>query len=116
MKASLPLAMLIMVSTAAPALATSFDCVAPELPLRSTTEADVHRVQKKIKIWRSCYAGQHAAGQVTPDAQKLNVEVHADIQKWIDATRAVSPNPINASLLAYIERERNDYLDLRHKR
>lgn len=115
MKACLTLAAL-MLALAAPAQATSFDCVALELPDRSITNQGVHRVQKKIKTWRDCYARQEAAGHVTADAQKLNAEVDADIQKWIDATRAVLRNPANAAVIAHIEHERARYLRSRHVR
>lgn len=116
MKARLTLATLMLASAAAPALASSFDCVAPEFPHRSITSEGVHRVQKQIKSWRDCYASQEAAGQVTADAQKLNAEVDADIQKWIDATRAASRNSTSAAVLAHIENERARYLRTRHLR
>lgn len=116
MKACLTLAALMLASAAAPAQATSFDCVAPDLPDRSITNQGVQRVQKKIKTWRDCYASQEAAGHVTADAQKLNAEVDAGIQKWIDATRAVSRNPASAAVIAHIEHERARYLRSRHLR
>lgn len=117
MKVSLTLAMFLLASATAPAQASGFDCVAPEFPHRSSSNESVHRVQKQIKTWRSCYAGQEAAGHVTPDAQKLNAEVDAGIQKWIDATRSASArNPVNAAVLAHIERERTNYLRSGHLR
>ncbi|NML61245.1 hypothetical protein HHL21_09165 [Massilia sp. RP-1-19] len=95
----------------APALASGFDCVAPEFPQKSTSNESVRRVQKKINSWRACYAEQGAVGPATQDAQKLNAEVDAGLQKWIDATRAASGrNSVSAGTLATIERERTDYL------
>ena len=116
MKASLTLARLALAFVVAPAMASSFDCVAPELPERSVTRESVHRVQKQIKTWRACYADQEASGNATADAQKLNAEVDADIQKWMDGTRLSSRNSASSAVLAQIERERIHYLRTRHFR
>ena len=116
MKASLNLAVFTLACASAPALASSFDCVAPDIPSRSVTREGVHRVQKQIKHWRACYAVQDASGQVGADAQKLDAQVDADIQKWMDATRSASSNPANAAVLAHIERERIRYMQSRHLR
>ena len=111
MKSFLTLVTVVLAAATAPALASGFDCVAPEFPQKSTSNDSVRRVQKQINAWRACYAGQDAVGHATQDAQKLNAEVDAGIQKWIDATRAVSGrNAVNPGTLAIIERERTDYL------
>jgi len=116
MKASLNLAVFMLVCASAPALASSFDCIAPEIPSRSVTREGVHRVQKQIKTWRACYAGQEASGRAGSDAQRLDAEVDAEIQKWMDATRLASSSPANAAVLAHIERERIRYMQSRHLR
>jgi hypothetical protein len=116
MKASLVLVRLALTLAAAPAMASSFDCVAPDLPERSVTREGVHRVQKQIKTWRACYAGQEAAGNATADAQKLNAEIDADIQKWMDGTRLASRSSASSAVLAQIEQERMRYLRLRQLR
>ena len=116
MKASLTLAQLALALASAPVMASSFDCVAPELPERSVTREGVHRVQKQIKTWRACYAGQEASGNATADAQKVNAEVDADIQKWMDGTRLSSRGSASSAVLAQIEQERIRYLRLRHLR
>lgn len=111
MKSFLTLAALVLAAASAPALASGFDCVAPEFPEKSTSNESVRRVQKQIDSWRVCYAGQDATGHATQDAQKLNAEVDAGIQKWIDATRAAaSRGTVSPRTLATIERERTDYL------
>lgn len=116
MKASLALVPFVLALAAAPAMASSFDCVAPELPDRSVTREGVHRVQKQIRTWRACYADQEASGNATTDAQKLNAEVDADIQKWMDGTRLASRNPASSAVLAQIEQERMRYMRSRHLR
>lgn len=111
MKASLTLVTVVLALATAPVLASGFDCVAPEFPQKSTSNEGVRRVQKQINSWRTCYAGQDAVGHATQDAQKLNAEVDAGIQKWIDATRAASArSAVSPGTLAAIERERTDYL------
>jgi hypothetical protein len=100
-----------LAAATAPALATSFDCVQPDFPQKSTSNESVRRVQKQINSWRACYAEQGAVGHTPQDAQKLNAEVDAGIQKWLEATRAATGrNSVSAGTLATIERERNDYL------
>ena len=118
MKASLHLAAftLACATAPAPALASSFDCVAPEIPSRSLTREGAHRVQKQIKTWRACYAEREASGHANSDAQRLDAQVDADIQKWMDATRAASSSPASAAVLARIERERIRYMQARHLR
>lgn len=101
----------VLAAATAPALASGFDCVAPEFPQKSTSNEGVRKVQKKINSWRACYAEQDAVGHATQDAQKLNAEVDAGIQKWLDATRAANGrNAVSAGTLLTIERERTDYL------
>lgn len=111
MNVFLTLARVVLAAATAPALAASFDCVQPDFPQKSTSNESVRRVHKQINSWRACYAEQGAVGQATQDAQKLNAEVDAGIQKWIDATRAATRrNSVSAGTLATIERERADYL------
>ena len=101
----------LLAAATGPALASSFDCVPPEFPQKSTSNESLRRVQKQINSWRACYAEQGAVGHTPHDAQKLNAEVDAGIQKWIDATRAATGrNSVSAGTLAAIERERTDYL------
>lgn len=105
------LAAAVLAAATAPALASGFDCVAPEFPQKSTSNESIRKVQKKINSWRACYAEQDAGGHATQDAQKLNAEVDAGIQKWLDATRAAhGRNSVSAGTLLTIERERTDYL------
>ena len=111
MKAFLTLVTVVLAAATAPVLASGFDCVAPEFPHKSTSNESVRRVQKQINSWRTCYAEQGAVGHTPQDAQKLNAEVDAGIQKWLEATRAATGrNSVSAGTLAMIERERTDYL------
>lgn len=111
MKVFLALVAVALASCAAPVLASGFDCVPPEFPQRSTSAENVRQVQKQIRSWRTCYVGHGAIGYATQDAQKLNAEVDAALQKWLDATRAsAGRHAVAAAALADIERERTDYL------
>lgn len=111
MNVSLTLAAALLATCAAPALASGFDCIAPEFPQRSTSNESARRVQKQVKLWRACYAGHDLAGQANADAQKLNAEVETGLQNWMDATRlASSRSGANEATLAHIERERTLYL------
>lgn len=111
MKVSLTLAAVVLATCAGPVLASGFDCVAPEFPQRSTSKESVRRVQKQVKSWRACYAGQDLAGQTNADAQKLNAEVETALERWMEATRSASArNAANLATLAHIERERTLYL------
>jgi hypothetical protein len=108
---ALALAALALASCAGRALASGFDCVQPEFPQRSTSSENVRQVQKQIRSWRTCYAGYGAIRHTSQDAQKLNAEVDASLQKWLDATRALTArNALAAGALADVERERTDYL------
>ena len=98
----------LMVAIMAPAAASSFDCVQPELPARSTSNESVRRVQKKIKVWDNCFAGHTVNGYAAPDAEKLNLEVHASVRAWLENTRAYSRG--HAEILAGIERDRRTFL------
>lgn len=111
MKITLALAAVMLATCGAPALASGFDCVAPEFPQRSKSSESVRRIQKQVQSWRACYTGYEVAGHANADAQKLNAEVETELEKWISATRLASRrNPVNAAVLSHIERERTYYL------
>lgn len=111
MKINLALAAALLTICATPALASSFDCVAPEFPQRSSSNESVRRIQKQVQSWRACYAGVEMSGHANADAQKLNAEVETGLEKWIEATRLASRrNRVNAAVLSHIERERTLYL------
>jgi hypothetical protein len=111
MKVSLALVAVALASITAPALASGFDCVPPEFPLRSTSNENARQVQKQVRSWRTCYVGFGAIRYATQDAQKLNAEVDAGLQKWLDATRAAAGrHAVAPGVLADIERERTAYL------
>lgn len=111
MKITLALVAVMLIICGTPAIASGFDCVAPEFPQRSSSNESVRRIQKQVQLWRACYTGYEVAGNANADAQKLNAEVETEVEKWIAATRqASSRNPANAAMLSDIERERTNYL------
>lgn len=98
----------LMVASMASAEASGFDCEAPKLPERSTSNEGVRRVQKQVRIWHRCYKAQAASGQVTADAERMRAEVDSDIVRWLENTRATSRS--HAGPLGSIERERRTFL------
>jgi hypothetical protein len=98
----------LMTAGIASAQASSFDCIAPELPERSMSNESVRRAQKQIRQWRNCYASFNAGGRFEGDAARLNVEVDINIQRWLDNTRAHSRG--YADILSSIERDRRTFL------
>ena len=103
--------MKVSLALVAVALASGFDCVQPEFPQRSNSTDSVRQVQKQVRSWRTCYAGYGAIRYASQDAQRLNAEVDAGLQRWLDATRATAGRrAVSAVALADVERERLDYL------
>lgn len=108
MKFSCLLAPLLLTAGMAPALASSFDCVQPSLPERSTTNESVRRVQKQVRAWYACYSDFAATGETTRDAERVAADVDADIGRWLENTRAYSKQ--NRSYLAHFEAQRSKSL------
>ncbi len=69
------------------ARAASFDCVAPEFPIQSTSTESVRRVEKQVRQWRACNAA-HRTEMGSAEVERLNTDVDARLAKWIASTRA----------------------------
>ena len=98
---------LVFVAGAGSAQAASFDCVAPDFPVHSTSSEGVRRIERQVREWRTCTAAHRAGGEAV-QVDRLNSEVDANLAKWIAATRSYS-NGHSDNMLTEMERQKVEY-------